>query len=148
MIQLRVVMLLWCRFDHSSITTSFNQFLVIIFPLMLMTWAWMIQWIFIIELWCLFDFSVVINSFSSLKLWTKRIFLFDFFLLRLQEDHMSIADLFIFLKFSPLLTLITTYWMKLDQDLTFSCILAQFSELKWYCPESSSIRPHLKLIVT
>ena len=147
MIQSRIVMLLCCSFDHSSITTSFNQFLVLSFPSKI-EWighGWFIQ-VVVIELWCMFDFSSVIISFNSLKLWTKRILSSKFLLLRLLEDWMSIEDLFILLKFFPLLTFTTIYWMKLDRDLIFLCIPVEFSKLKRYNLETASIRPPYKTI--
>jgi len=81
----------------------------------------------------MFDYNDVMISFFFLEIWIQEDLLFEFFLLWLLEDLMSIADLYTFLsKFFLLLTFTPTYWLKLIQDLNCLCMLVQIFELERY----------------
>jgi hypothetical protein len=99
-------------------------------------------WIVVTILWWMFDYSVVMISFIFLEIWIQEDLVFEFFLLRLLEDLMSIADLYTFLtKVFLLLTFTPTYWLKLIQDLNCLCMLVQISELERYYHWVFSIWP-------
>jgi hypothetical protein len=92
----------------------------------------------------MFDHCVVVTVLSRhisvSKTLNPRVSCFsEFFFLRLLEDLMSIANLYILFTILPPIHLYYNLLTEVDQDLICLCMLVQFSELKRYSLESVPI---------